>query len=135
MFVWLATDGAMNRALMSGGAILNVVDCDRSRNAFGRVIEFGCAHVCVTVIERTTYSWTMLQPSFGSTRTSPPSPPKFDTIVEAPGRTSDPPLSCRPPLTRTPPGAEEPSTGSVFSLTDCSGAECTVWLILPMPTA
>src|SRR3982751_173414 len=101
LFVVFAVNGAMNRALMSGGEMSVVVDCDRSRKAFGWSGP-GLAQVRVTRMDSATYSWTMLQPSFGSTRTSPPSPPKFDTIFGAPGRSSEPPLSWRPPLTSTP---------------------------------
>src|SRR4051812_15096440 len=100
-FVVLAVNGAMNRAFTSGGEMSVVVDCDKSRKAFGRSGP-GFAQVRVTRIDRATYSWTMLQPSFGSTSTSPPSPPKFDTIFGEPGRSSEPPLSWRPPLTSTP---------------------------------
>jgi len=49
----------------------------------------------------------ILQPSFGSTCVSPPSPPNGDPIMPLPvrssGRSSDPPLSCSPPDTATPP--------------------------------
>jgi hypothetical protein len=63
----------------------------------------GAAHLLVTRIARLVYSWTMLHPSFGSTRTSPPSPPKFDPIVDSPSNRMEPPLSCRPPETIRPP--------------------------------
>ena len=96
MFLSLAVNGAMKRALMSGGAMLRVLDFVTSRNASS---VSWWAHLFVTRIARTTYSWTMLQPLFGSTRTSPPSPPKFELIFDAPGRRIEPPLSCSPPLT------------------------------------
>src|SRR5436305_14633879 len=94
-----AVNGAMNRALMSGGAILYVVDLDRSTNCCG-LEEY--AQSLVTYIVSTTYSCTTLQPSVGSTSTSPPSPPKFELIFGAPTRRIEPPLSCRPPLTIAP---------------------------------
>src|SRR5689334_3635723 len=87
----LSVNGAVNWALTSGGAMSTVVASVLSRNAFGWSGP-GLAHVFVTYIARLVYSCAILQPSLGSTATSPPSPPKLETIFGAPGRSSEPPL-------------------------------------------
>src|SRR5690242_10536779 len=93
-----AANGAMNRApagpaALSGGAMLRLDTLD------GSVVHEPSltAQLLVTDMARYTYSEAMLQPLFGSTRTSPPSPPKLEPMTLSPGRRIDTPLSCRPP--------------------------------------
>src|SRR5919201_3288275 len=58
----------------------------------------------VSHMSRSTYSFTARSPLFGSTRVSPPSPPKGKTIfAPVAGESSDSPLSCRPPQIASPP--------------------------------
>src|SRR5437763_2256528 len=67
------------------------------------------AQLLVTQIARNTYSCAMLQPLLGSTKVSPPSPPKLEPITRSPGRLTDWPLSCNPPLMARPPRPSRPT--------------------------
>jgi hypothetical protein len=57
---------------------------------------------------RSTYSTTALSELLGSISTSPPSPPNGETCRWVPLRSSEVPLSCRPPQTSTPPRGLRP---------------------------
>jgi hypothetical protein len=57
----------------------------------------------VRAMSRPTYSTTARSPFVWSTRVSPPSPPNGDTIGVVFGRSSDSPLSWRPPQYASPP--------------------------------
>src|SRR5947209_5780982 len=88
----------MNRAVPltpSFGGTLYSVEVD------GSVLTF-CPQSFVTQMFSLVYSSAMLQPLAGSTRVSPPSPPKLEPITLSPLRRIDWPLSCRPPETATP---------------------------------
>ncbi|MBM0227654.1 hypothetical protein [Micromonospora sp. ATA51] len=51
---------------------------------------------------RLVYSWTCRQPFAGSASESPPSPPKLEPITVSPARSTEAPLSWRPPETTVP---------------------------------
>ncbi len=99
-----ASKGAMKRGLGSCGSTSNTL----------RTVPSDRPQLSVSSMARKTYSASIRQPLSGSTRVSPPSPPKGDPILPLPARSSgsrsDPPLSWRPPDTATPPGTRPTAT-------------------------
>ena len=101
-----ASNGAMKRAPGSHGLGVYVNakhDGEISRKEFEPGAPLETPPFVVNAMSRSTYSTTARLPFVWSTSVSPPSPPNGETIVEAPGRSNDSPLSCSPPHNASPP--------------------------------